>query len=136
MWDGGASMQHVLYPAALQVGKSKWRAGSRPRTAYVYSHGRLTQGWDQVARQHAGDRRPRRRHAHHQQRRWGSLSHLALAKGTHGVRLQLAYIGDDFDAASFCRSSIASTWWCLPSNMGARQARSGDPCAAHLFPGL
>jgi hypothetical protein len=48
--DGGASMQTFLYPAALQVSKLPTDAGPRPRTAYVIRNGRLTQGWDQVAR--------------------------------------------------------------------------------------
>src|SRR5262249_36662219 len=48
--DGGASMQTFLYPAALQVGRIADGGRSRSRTAYVIRNGRLTQGWDEVAR--------------------------------------------------------------------------------------
>ena len=48
--DGGASMQTFLYPAALQVRKIPNGGGSRSRTAYVIRNGRLTPGWDDVAR--------------------------------------------------------------------------------------
>ncbi len=48
--DGGASMQTFLYPAALQVRKIPNGGGARPRIGYVIRNGRLTQGWDEVAR--------------------------------------------------------------------------------------
>jgi Patatin-like phospholipase len=94
--DGGASMQTFLYPAALQVRKIPNGGGSRPRTAYVIRNGRLTPGWDAVARStpaiairavatlttNSGV---------------GDLYRIyALAK-RDGVRLQLAYIGNDFE---------------------------------------
>src|SRR5260370_41058876 len=48
--DGGASVQTFLYPAALQVRQIPNGVRSRPRTAFVIRNGRLSQGWDEVAR--------------------------------------------------------------------------------------
>jgi predicted acylesterase/phospholipase RssA len=125
--DGGASMQTFLYPAALQVRKIPNGGGSRPRTAYVVRNGRLTQGWDEVARStpaiatravatltiNSGV---------------GDLYRIyALAK-RDGVRLQLAYIGDDFEqphSAEFDRQYMVKLF-----EYGRAKARAGYPWRA------
>jgi len=103
--DGGASMQTFLYPAALQVRRIPNGGGSRPRTAYVIRNGRLTQGWDEVARSTPAIA-TRAVATLTTNSGVGDLYRIyALAK-RDGVRLQLAYIGDDFEqphAAEFER---------------------------------
>ena len=103
--DGGASMQTFLYPAALQVRKIPNGGGARPRTAYVIRNGRLTQGWDEVARSTPAIA-TRAVATLTTNSGVGDLYRIyALAK-RDGVRLQLAYIGDDFEqphAAEFER---------------------------------
>jgi hypothetical protein len=94
--DGGASMQTFLYPAALQVRQIPNGGGSRPRTAYVIRNGRLTQGWDEVARSTPAIA-TRAVATLTTNSGVGDLYRIyALAK-RDGVRLQLAYIGDDFE---------------------------------------
>jgi len=94
--DGGASMQTFLYPAALQVRKIPNGGGARPRTAYVIRNGRLTQGWDEVARSTPAIA-TRAVATLTTNSGVGDLYRIyALAK-RDGVRLQLAYIEDDFE---------------------------------------
>jgi hypothetical protein len=94
--DGGASMQTFLYPAALQVRKIPKGGGSRLRVAYVIRNGRLTQGWDEVARSTPAIA-TRAVATLTTNSGVGDLYRIyALAK-RDGVRLQLAYIDDDFD---------------------------------------
>jgi hypothetical protein len=94
--DGGASMQTFLYPASLQVRRIPNGGGSRSRTAYVIRNGRLTQGWDEVARSTPAIA-TRAVATLTTNSGVGDLYRIyALAK-RDGVRLQLAYIGDDFE---------------------------------------
>jgi predicted acylesterase/phospholipase RssA len=94
--DGGASMQTFLYPAAVQVRRIPNGGGSRSRTAYVIRNGRLTQGWDEVARSTPAIA-TRAVATLTTNSGVGDLYRIyALAK-RDGVRLQLAYIGDDFE---------------------------------------
>jgi predicted acylesterase/phospholipase RssA len=122
--DGGASMQTFLYPAALQVRKIPNGGGSRPRTAYVIRNGRLTQGWDQVARSTPAIA-ARAVATLTTNSGVGDLYRIyALAK-RDGVRLQLAYIGDDFEqphSAEFDRQYMVKLF-----EYGRAQARSGYP---------
>jgi hypothetical protein len=122
--DGGASMQTFLYPAALQVGKIPNGGGSRPRTAYVVRNGRLTQGWDEVARSTPAIA-TRAVATLTTNSGVGDLYRIyALAK-RDGVRLQLAYIGDDFEqphSAEFDRQYMVKLF-----EYGRAKARSGYP---------
>jgi hypothetical protein len=94
--DGGASMQTFLYPAALQVRKIPNDGGTRPRTAYVIRNGRLTQSWDEVARSTPAIA-TRAVATLTTNSGVGDLYRIyALAK-RDGVRVQLAYIEDDFE---------------------------------------
>jgi Patatin-like phospholipase len=94
--DGGASMQTFLYPAALQVRRIPNGGGSRSRTAYVIRNGRLRPGWDEVARSTPAIA-ARAVATLTTNSGVGDLYRIyALAK-RDGVRLQLAYIGDDFE---------------------------------------
>lgn len=94
--DGGASMQTFLYPAALQVRRIPNGGGSRSRTAYVIRNGRLRPGWDEVARSTPAIA-TRAVATLTTNSGVGDLYRIyALAK-RDGVRLQLAYIGDDFE---------------------------------------
>jgi hypothetical protein len=122
--DGGASMQTFLYPAVLQVKRIANGGGSRSRTAYVIRNGRLTPGWDEVARStpaiasravatlttYSGV---------------GDLYRIyALAK-RDGIRLQLAYIGDDFEqphTAEFDRQYMKKLF-----EYGRARAQAGYP---------
>jgi hypothetical protein len=122
--DGGASMQTFLYPAALQVRKIPNGGGSRPRTAYVIRNGRLTQGWDEVARSTPAIA-TRAVATLTTNSGVGDLYRIyALAK-RDGVRLQLAYIGDDFEqphSAEFDRQYMVTLF-----EYGRAKARSGYP---------
>jgi hypothetical protein len=122
--DGGASMQTFLYPAALQVRKIPNGGGSQPRTAYVIRNGRLTQGWDEVARSTPAIA-TRAVATLTTNSGVGDLYRIyALAK-RDGVRLQLAYIGDDFEqphSAEFDRQYMAKLF-----EYGRAKARSGYP---------
>jgi predicted acylesterase/phospholipase RssA len=94
--DGGASMQTFLYPAALQVRRIPNGGGSRSRTAYVIRNGRLRPDWDEVARSTPAIA-TRAVATLTTNSGVGDLYRIyALAK-RDGVRLQLAYIGDDFE---------------------------------------
>jgi Patatin-like phospholipase len=121
--DGGASMQTFLYPAALQVRKIP-NGGSRPRTAYVIRNGRLTQGWDEVARSTPAIA-TRAVATLTTNSGVGDLYRIyALAK-RDGVRLQLAYIGDDFEqphSAEFDRQYMVELF-----EYGRAKARAGYP---------
>jgi len=120
--DGGASMQTFLYPAALQVRKIP--NGARPRTAYVIRNGRLTQGWDEVARSTAAIA-TRAVATMTTNNGVGDLYRIyALAK-RDGVRLQLAYIGDEFEQphpAEFDRQYMVKLF-----EYGRAKARAGYP---------
>jgi hypothetical protein len=122
--DGGASMQTFLYPAALQVRKIPNGGGARPRTAYVIRNGRLTQGWDEVARSTPAIA-TRAVATLTTNSGVGDLYRIyALAK-RDGVRLQLAYIGDDFEqphSAEFDRQYMVKLF-----EYGRTKARSGYP---------
>jgi Patatin-like phospholipase len=122
--DGGASMQTFLYPAALQVRKIPNGGGSRPRTAYVIRNGRLTQGWDEIARSTPAIA-TRAVATLTTNSGVGDLYRIyALAK-RDGVRLQLAYIGDDFEqphSAEFDRQYMVTLF-----EYGRAKARSGYP---------
>ena len=94
--DGGASMQTFLYPAALHVSKIPNSSQSRSRVAYVIRNGRLTPDWDDVARSTPAIA-TRAVSALTTNSGLGDLYRIyALAK-RDGVRLRLAYIGDDFE---------------------------------------
>jgi predicted acylesterase/phospholipase RssA len=120
--DGGASMQTFLYPAALQVRKIP--NGARPRAAYVIRNGRLTQGWDEVARSTPAIA-TRAVATLTTNNGVGDLYRIyALAK-RDGVRLQLAYIGDDFEQphpAEFDRQYMVKLF-----EYGRAKARAGYP---------
>jgi predicted acylesterase/phospholipase RssA len=122
--DGGASMQTFLYPAALQVSKIPNGGGARPRTAYVIRNGRLTQGWDEVARSTPAIA-TRAVATLTTNSGVGDLYRIyALAK-RDGVHLQLAYIGDDFEqphAAEFDRQYMVKLF-----QYGRAKARAGYP---------
>src|SRR6266446_768827 len=122
--DGGASMQTFLYPAALQVRKIPNGGGARPRTAYVIRNGRLTQGWDEVARSTPAIA-TRAVATLTTNNGVGDLYRIyALAK-RDGVRLELAYIGDDFEQphlAEFDRQYMVNLF-----EYGRAKARSGYP---------
>ena len=122
--DGGASMQTFLYPAALQVRKIPNGGGTTPRTAYVIRNGRLTPGWDQVARSTPAIA-TRAVATLTTSSGVGDLYRIyALAK-RDGVRLQLAYIGEDFEqphAAEFDRQYMVKLF-----EYGRAKARSGYP---------
>ena len=125
--DGGASMQTFLYPAALQVRKIPNSDASRPRTAYVIRNGRLTQGWDEVARSTAAIA-TRAVATLTTNSGVGDLYRIyALAK-RDGVRLQLAYIEDDFEqphSAEFDRPYMVKLF-----EYGRAKARAGYPWRA------
>jgi hypothetical protein len=91
--DGGASMQTFLYPAALQVSKI---ANERPRTAYVIRNGRLTQGWDEVARSTPAIA-TRAVATLTTNSGVGDLYRIYALARRDGVRVRLAYIEDDFE---------------------------------------
>jgi hypothetical protein len=122
--DGGASMQAFLYPAALQVGRIPNGGGSRSRTAYVIRNGRLTQGWDEVARSTPAIA-TRAVATLTTNSGVGDLYRIyALAK-RDGVRLQLAYIGNDFEQphpAEFDHQYMAKLF-----EYGRAKARTGYP---------
>jgi hypothetical protein len=122
--DGGASMQTFLYPAALQVRKIPNGGGAQARTAYVIRNGRLTQGWDEVARSTPAIA-TRAVATLTTNSGVGDLYRIyALAK-RDGVRLQLAYIGDDFEqphAAEFDRQYMVKLF-----EYGRAKARAGYP---------
>jgi predicted acylesterase/phospholipase RssA len=122
--DGGASMQTFLYPAALQVRRIPNGGGARPRIAYVIRNGRLTQGWDEVARSTPAIA-TRAVATLTTNSGVGDLYRIyALAK-RDGVRLQLAYIGDDFEqphSAEFDRQYMGKLF-----EYGRARARAGYP---------
>jgi predicted acylesterase/phospholipase RssA len=122
--DGGASMQTFLYPAALQVRRIPNGAGSGSRTAYVIRNGRLTPGWDEVARSTPAIA-TRAVATLTTNSGVGDLYRIyALAK-RDGVRLQLAYIGDDFEqphSAEFDRQYMVKLF-----EYGRAKARAGYP---------
>jgi predicted acylesterase/phospholipase RssA len=122
--DGGASMQTFLYPAALQVREIPNGGVSRPRTAYVIRNGRLTQGWDEVARSTPAIA-TRALATLTTNSGVGDLYRIyALAK-RDGVRLQLAYIEDDFEqphSAEFDRQYMVKLF-----EYGHAKARAGYP---------
>jgi hypothetical protein len=93
--DGGASMQTFLYPAALQVRRIPNGGGARPRVAYVIRNGRLTQGWDQVARSTPAIA-TRAVATLTTNNGVGDLYRIYAVTKRDGIRLQLAYIDDDF----------------------------------------
>ena len=122
--DGGASMQTFLYPAALQVRKIPNGGGSRPRTAYVVRNGRLTQGWDEVARSTPAIA-TRAVATLTTNSGVGDLYRIYSLAKRDGVRLQLAYIGDDFEqphSAEFDRQYMVKLF-----EYGRAKARSGYP---------
>ena len=122
--DGGASMQTFLYPVALQVRKIPNGGGSRPRTAYVIRNGRLTPGWHEVARSTPAIV-TRALATLTTNSGVGDLYRIyALAK-RDSVRLQLAYIGDDFEqphSAEFDRQYMVKLF-----EYGRAKARDGYP---------
>jgi hypothetical protein len=122
--DGGASMQTFLYPAALQVSKIPNGGGTRPRIAYVIRNGRLTQGWDEVARSTPAIA-SRAVATLITNSGVGDLYRIyALAK-RDGVRVQLAYIGDDFEqphSVEFDRQYMVKLF-----QYGRAKARAGYP---------
>ena len=99
-------------------------AVARARTAYVIRNGRLTQGWDEVARSTPAIA-TRAVATLTTNSGVGDLYRIyALAK-RDGVRLQLAYIGDDFEephAAEFDRQYMVKLF-----EYGRAKARSGHP---------
>jgi predicted acylesterase/phospholipase RssA len=121
--DGGTSVQAFLYPAALQVGKIP-NGGARPRIAYVIRNGRLTENWDEVERRTASIA-TRAVATLTTNSGVGDLYRIyALAK-RDGLRLQLAYIGDDFTQphpAEFDRDYMIKLF-----EYGRMKARSGFP---------
>jgi predicted acylesterase/phospholipase RssA len=125
--DGGASMQTFLYPAALQVRKIPNGGGARARTAYVIRNGRLTQGWDEVARSTPAIA-TRAVATLTTNSGVGDLYRIyALAK-RDGVRLQLAYIEDDFEQphpAEFDRQYMMKLF-----EYGRAKAQAGYPWRA------
>jgi predicted acylesterase/phospholipase RssA len=125
--DGGASMQTFLYPAALQVSKIPNGGSSRPRTAFVIRNGRLTQSWDEVPRSTPAIA-TRAVATLTTNSGVGDLYRIyALAK-RDGVRLQLAYIEDDFEqphAAEFDRQYMVKLF-----EYGRAKAHSGYPWRA------
>jgi predicted acylesterase/phospholipase RssA len=93
--DGGASVQAFLYPATLQVSRIATGSASRQRVAYVIRNGRLTQRWEDVERRTTSIA-ARAVATLTTSSGLGDLYRIhALAQRDH-VRLQLAYIGDDF----------------------------------------
>ena len=122
--DGGASMQTFLYPAALRVRQIPNGGGARPRTAYVIRNGRLMPGWDEVARSTPAIA-TRAVATLTTNSGVGDLYRIyALAK-RDGVRLQLAYIGDDFEqphSAEFDRQYMVKLF-----EYGRAKARAGYP---------
>jgi hypothetical protein len=122
--DGGASMQAFLYPADLQVRKLQNGGGSTPRTAYVIRNGRLTPGWDNVARSTPAIA-TRAVATLTTSSGVGDLYRIyALAK-RDGVRLKLAYIGDDFEhphTAEFDRQYMKKLF-----EYGRTKAQAGYP---------
>jgi Patatin-like phospholipase len=122
--DGGASMQTFLYPVALQVRRIPNGGGSRSRMAYVIRNGRLTPGWDEVARSTPAIA-TRAVATLTTNSGVGDLYRIyALAK-RDGVRLQLAYIGDDFEQphiAEFDRQYMKKLF-----EYGRAKARVGYP---------
>jgi predicted acylesterase/phospholipase RssA len=119
--DGGASMQTFLYPAALQVRRIP---GAQSRTAYVIRNGRLTQDWDEVARSTPAIA-TRAVATLTTNSGVGDLYRIyALAK-RDAVRLQLAYIEDDFEQrhlAEFDRQYMVKLF-----EYGRAKARAGYP---------
>jgi hypothetical protein len=122
--DGGASMQTFLYPAVLQVRRIANGGGSRSRTAYVIRNGRLTPGWDEVARSTPAIA-SRAVATLTTNSGVGDLYRIyALAK-RDGIRLQLAYIGDDFEqphTAEFDRQYMKKLF-----EYGRARAQAGYP---------
>jgi hypothetical protein len=122
--DGGASMQTFLYPALLQVRRIPNSGGAGPRTAYVIRNGRLSEGWDEVARSTPAIA-SRAVATLTTNSGVGDLYRIyALAK-RDGVRLQLAYIEDDFEqphADEFDRQYMAKLF-----EYGRTKARAGYP---------
>ena len=122
--DGGASVQAYLYPAALQVSKIPNGVNARPRIAYVIRNGRLTQDWDEVERRTASIA-TRAVATLTTNSGVGDLYRIyALAK-RDGVRLQFAYIGDDFTQphpAEFDRDYMIKLF-----DYGRAKARVGFP---------
>ncbi len=93
--DGGASVQTYLYPATLQVSRIPTGPGAPRRVAYVIRNGRLAQGWDEVERRTTSIA-TRAVATLTTNNGLGDLYRIyALAKRDN-VRLQLAYIDDDF----------------------------------------
>jgi Patatin-like phospholipase len=127
--DGGASMQTFLYPAALQVRRIPNGGGSRSRTAYVIRNGRLTPGWDEVARSTPAIA-TRAVATLTTNSGVGDLYRIyALAK-RDGVRLQLAYIGDDFEqphSAEFDRQYMVKLFEYGRAKAGAGYPWRGAP---------
>jgi hypothetical protein len=122
--DGGASMQTFLYPAALQVRKIPNGGGARPRTAYVIRNGRLTQGWDEVARSTPAIA-TRAVATLTTNSGVGDLYRIYALAQRDGVRLQLAYIGDDFEqphSAEFDRQYMVKLF-----EYGRAKAQAGYP---------
>jgi Patatin-like phospholipase len=122
--DGGASMQTFLYPAALQVRKIPNDGDARPRTAYVIRNGRLTQGWDEVARSTPAIA-TRAVATLTTNSGVGDLYRIYALARRDGVRLQLAYIEDDFEqphAAEFDRQYMLKLF-----EYGHAKAHSGYP---------
>jgi hypothetical protein len=100
-WSAGRGRRVTfLYPAALQVRKIPTGGDTRPRTAYVIRNGRLTQGWDEVARSTPAIA-PRAVATLTTYSGVGDRYRIYALAGRDGVRLQLAYIRP---------SSIAGTW--------------------------
>jgi Patatin-like phospholipase len=122
--DGGASMQTFLYPAALRVRRIPNGGGWRSRTAYVIRNGRLTPGWDEVARSTPAIA-TRAVATLTTNSGVGDLYRIyALAK-RDSIRLQLAYIGDDFEqphTAKFDRQYMRKLF-----EYGRAKARVGYP---------
>jgi predicted acylesterase/phospholipase RssA len=122
--DGGASMQTFLYPAALQVSKIPNGGGAQARTAYVIRNGRLTQGWDEVARSTPAIA-TRAVATLTTNSGVGDLYRIYARAKRDGVRLQLAYIGDDFEqphATEFDHRYMVKLF-----EYGRAKARAGYP---------
>jgi predicted acylesterase/phospholipase RssA len=122
--DGGASVQTFLYPATLQVSKIPNGVTPRPRIAYVIRNGRLTPGWDEVDRRTASIA-TRAVATLTTNSGLGDLYRIyALAK-RDGLRLPMAYIGDDFaqpHPAEFDHDYMVKLF-----DYGRTKARTGYP---------
>jgi predicted acylesterase/phospholipase RssA len=122
--DGGASTQTFLYPAALQVRRIPNGGGARPRIAYVIRNGRLTPGWDEVARSTPAIA-TRAVATLTTNSGVGDLYRIHALARRDGVRLQLAYIDDDFEqphSTEFDRQYMAKLF-----EYGRAKARAGYP---------